>query len=137
MKNNKFLFIFTVTYFTLGIINIHFALLGFICMILPFVLLLKNRKKTWCQGYCPRANFYSHVGEKTNKFSFKTPKFFIIGNMKWIMLAYFSLSLFIIILSTIKVAQGMTPMVYLRFLLIFPLEGVPQLSLLKKSQISI
>jgi polyferredoxin len=49
--------------------------------------------------------------------------------MKWIMLAYFGISLFIIIMSTIKVASGSIPsMNYLRFLLMIPLTGeMPQL----------
>lgn len=129
MKNYKYLFLITLLYFGLGFINIHFALLGIICMALPIILLLKNKKKTWCQGYCPRANLYTACGKKTNKFSFKTPKFFIKGKMKWIMLIYFVISLFIIIMSTIKVAAGSAPpMLYLRFLIIFPLDfGLPQL----------
>jgi len=44
------------------------------------------------------------------------------------MLAYFGISLFVIIISTIKVASGsMQPMNYLRFLLLFSLGGeIPQ-----------
>ena len=127
MKNNKLLFTITLLYFCLGFINIHFALLGFICMIFPFALLFKTKKKTWCQGYCPRANLYSKVGKTTSKFSLKTPNFFIKGDMKWYMLVYFCVSLFVIITSTIKVSQGMPALEQLRFLLIFPLEGMPQL----------
>lgn len=127
MKNNKFLFIFTLLFFGLGFINIHFALLGFICMIFPFVLLFKNKRKTWCQGYCPRANLYSHVGKTTKKISFKTPQFFIKGGMKWIMLAYFCVSLFTIIISTIKVSLGRPALESLKFLLIFPIGKMPQL----------
>lgn len=55
LKNNKYLFIINLLYFALGFINIHFALLGLICMILPLYLLVKTKKKTYCQGYCPRA----------------------------------------------------------------------------------
>ncbi len=51
MKNNKYLFIITISHFILGIINIHFALLGFVCMGLPIFFLFKDKKKTWCQGY--------------------------------------------------------------------------------------
>lgn len=46
MKNNQFLFLLVLTYFALGFVNIHFAILGLICMILPFILLFRNRKKT-------------------------------------------------------------------------------------------
>lgn len=129
MKNNKYLFLITIFYFVLGFINIHFSLLGIFCMSLPIILLLKDNKKTWCQGYCPRASLYTKSGKLTKKYSGKTPLFFIKGNMKWIMLSYFAISLFIITVSTIKVASGsMPPMNIIRFLLLFPIKGeMPQL----------
>ncbi len=129
MRNHKYLFLITISYFLLGFVNIHFALLGVICMTLPIILLLRNRKKTWCQGYCPRASLYNTCG-KTKKWSgLKTPRFFIKGNMKWIMLAYFGISLTFILLSTLAVARGIkSPMEYLRFLLLIPIPfEMPQL----------
>lgn len=129
MKNHKLLFLFTVTYFLLGFINIHFALLGIICMTLPIVLLLKKQRKVWCQSYCPRASLYTTLGKRKKWASRKMPRFFIQGNMKWIMLSYFGLSLLFILLSTIRVAIGSrAPMEYLRFLIVFPLYfRMPQL----------
>lgn len=44
MKNNQFLFLLVLTYFALGFVNIHFAILGLVCMMLPFILLFRNRK---------------------------------------------------------------------------------------------
>lgn len=120
LKNNKYLFIITLIYFVLGFVNIHFALLGFICMLLPLYLLVKTNKKTYCQGYCPRANLYTKAGKTTSKTSRKTPMFFIKGNMKWIVLAYFGISLIFITLSTIRVAAGsMMPLDQLRYLIVF------------------
>lgn len=129
MRNNKYLFLITLVFFALGFINIHLALLGLACMVLPLVLLFLDKRKTWCQGFCPRASLYTTCGKLTAKHSRKTPLFFIKGNMKWIMLAYFGVSLFIIIMSTIKVASGsISSMNYLRFLLMIPLTGeMPQL----------
>lgn len=129
MKNNKYLFLITLLYFALGFINIHFSLLGLACMAIPIILLIKDKKKTWCQGYCPRANLYTTCCKTKRKSAKKTPVFFIKGNMKWIMLAYFAINLLIIVVSTIKVAGGsIAPMNYLRLLLIFPLDGeMPQL----------
>lgn len=129
MKNNKFLYLITILFFALGFVNIHFSLVGIVCMLLPLLLLIKDNKKTWCQGYCPRASLYTSCGRLTNKHSRKTPIFFIKGNMKWIMLSYFGISLFIIIMSTLRVAAGSIPaMGYLRFLLVFPIKGeMPQL----------
>lgn len=63
MRNHKYLFLITISFFLLGFVNIHFSLLGIVCMTLPIVLLLKNRKKTWCQGYCPRASLYTTCGK--------------------------------------------------------------------------
>lgn len=124
MKNNKYLFLITISYFILGFVNIHFSLLGLLCMSLPIILLIKNNKKTWCQGYCPRANLYTRMGKITSEYSLKTPSFFINGNMKWIMLFYFGLSLFIIAMSTYKVASGMIPsMNTIRFLIVFPVSS--------------
>ncbi len=128
MKNNKYLFLFTLLYFTLGIINIHFALLGLICMGIPLTVLFTTKKKTWCQGYCPRSSLYTTCGRSTNKFSRKTPMFFVKGPMKWIMLSYFALSMTIIIATTIRVANGAPPMDYLRFLMVFPIKFFPQLT---------
>lgn len=122
-KNNKYLFLITLLYFALGFINIHFALLGLICMMFPFILLFKNNKKIWCQGYCPRSNLYTKIGKTTKKHSRKTPMYFIKGNMKYIMLLYFGISLFFIIMSTIRVSGGiMLPMNILRFLIVIPIS---------------
>ncbi|MBU3113453.1 hypothetical protein [Clostridium lacusfryxellense] len=52
------LYIVTILFFALGFLNIIFAWIGFVCMIIPFVLLAKYGKKTWCQNYCPRANLF-------------------------------------------------------------------------------
>ena len=77
MRNHKLLFLFTITFFVLGFVNIHFSLLGIICMTLPIILLLKDRKKTWCQSYCPRASLYTNCVKSKMWASRKTPRFFI------------------------------------------------------------
>jgi len=129
MRNHKYLFVITLVFFALGFVNIHFSLLGIICMILPILLVLKNRRKTWCQGYCPRASLYSASGKSKKWTSRKTPQFFTKGSMKWIMLAYFGFSLFFIIMSTVGVFRGFRPpMNYLRFLILIPIPyEIPQL----------
>lgn len=119
LKNNKFLFYFNLAYFALGFVNIHFALLGLICMLLPLYLLVKTKKKTYCSGYCPRANLYTKAGKLTSKISGKTPIYFITGNMKWILLSYFGISLLFITISTIRVATGMmVPLEELRYFIV-------------------
>lgn len=130
LKNHKFLFSFTIMFFILGIINIHLSILGIICMALPFYLLFKTKKKTWCQGYCPRASLYTKSAKLKNSKGLKTPLFFTKGKMKWIMLGYFVLSLTFIILTTIAVASGKKPPLNsLRFLMMLDLPfNLPQLS---------
>lgn len=82
-------------------------------MTLPIILLLRDRKKTWCQVYCPRASLYTTCGKSKKWTGLKTPQIFIRGNMKWIMLAYFGISLTFILMSTLGVARGMRlPMEY-------------------------
>ncbi len=127
MKNNKYLFVITLSYFLLGFVNIHFALLGFICMGIPLFILFKNKKKTWCQGYCPRASLYSTCGKATSNWSGKTPKFFISGPMKWIMLAYFLFGMVIMTISTIGVANGKPAYEAVKFLIFIPVGRMPQL----------
>lgn len=129
MRNNKYLFLITISFFALGFVNIHFSLLGIVCMTLPIILLLKTKKKTWCQGYCPRAGLYTACGKSKKWPSLSTPQFFIKGNMKWILLSYFGISLTIILMSTLGVARGIKPaMEYLRFLVLIPVPfKMPQL----------
>lgn len=129
MRNNKYLFIFTLLYFLLGFINIHLALLGILCIVIPFILVLRDRKKTWCAGYCPRASFYSIIGNRKKRKVRKLPKFIVNGNLKDVLLIYFTLNLSFITMSTIGVAMKMIPpMEYLRFLIVFPLPfRMPQL----------
>lgn len=124
----KYLFLITIFYFALSFINIHFAILGLICMFAPFVLLFKNKKKTWCQNYCPRSSLYTVCG-KLKKISNKAPSFLTKGGMKWIILTYFSISLLMIIISTAKVAMGMIePIKTLKFLMLVPIPAeLPQL----------
>lgn len=129
MKNHRLLFIFTLLYFILGIINIHFSLLAMVCMTLPIILLYRTRKKTWCQGYCPRASLYTTCGKLKKWRSLNTPKFFIKGNMKWIMLIYFGISLTIIAISTIGVLRGrISPLEQLRYFILIPVPfSMPQI----------
>jgi len=121
----KYLFFITIAYFALGFINILFAWLGLVCMAIPIIMLFKTKRKIWCQKYCPRAGLYSACGKHLS-LKKKTPRFFTYGKLKWIILAYFSISLFIITMSTIMVARGKPPMEFLRFLIVFPLPELPQ-----------
>ena len=123
------LYIVTIMFFALGFFNIIFAWLGFICMITPFVLLIKNGRKTWCQNYCPRSSLFTVLLKGRSLTGKATPKWFIKGNAKWIFLIYFSFNLFILFMSTLMVVKGRREaMETVRFLIAFqfPWE-MPQL----------
>lgn len=131
MKRNwtNYLYIVTILFFTLGFFNIIFAWLGFICMILPFFLLVKNKKKLWCQKYCPRSSLFIRLFKGKSLTGKTGPNWLTKGNAKWIMLGYFCANLFILLMSTIMVFRGVRePLEKIRFLLAFQLPwNIPQL----------
>lgn len=130
MKNwKKYLFVFTLLFFTLGFVNIVFALLGLICLFLPFILLAKDRKKTWCQKYCPRSCLFTTLFQGRSLTGKTGPNWLVKGMGKWIVLVYFCFNLFVITMSTIRVSLDlMEPFQHIRFLIAFVLPWeVPQL----------
>ena len=130
MKNQtSYLFIITIIFFTLGFFNIIFAWLGFLCILLPFVLLAKDKKKTWCQSYCPRASLYTILFKGRSLTGTAGPNWLIKGRVKWVMLGYFSLNLFVIFMSSFMVFMGKRlPLEKIRFLMVFQFPwDIPQL----------
>ncbi|KAB3532846.1 4Fe-4S binding protein [Alkaliphilus serpentinus] len=128
IKTN-YLFIITIVFFALGFVNILFGILGFLCMLIPIVLLIKDRKKTWCQRYCPRANLFTTLFQGRSLTGKAAPKWLTKGKVKWFVLAYFGMNLLILTMSTIMVFRGrVEPMEYLRLTIAFRLPwDVPQL----------
>lgn len=102
----KYLYLFTIAFFVLGFVNILFAYSGFVCMVVPFILLFRDKQKTWCQKYCPRAHMFHAVCPVQG---LRPTKFFAGGWGKWAMLVYFLISLATIALSTVMVATGKAP----------------------------
>ena len=95
-NKTKYFFIFSLVFFALGFFNIIFGWLGFICMVLPFVLLAKDQKKTWCQNYCPRANLFNVLFKNRSFLGKIGPDWIIKGKGKWVILGYFSINLFVL-----------------------------------------
>jgi len=128
-NKTKYFFIFSLVFFALGFFNIIFGWLGFICMVLPFVLLAKDQKKTWCQNYCPRANLFNVLFKNRSFLGKIGPDWIIKGKGKWVILGYFSINLFVITMSTIAVSKGkILPMEHIRFLMAFQLPfDIPQI----------
>lgn len=125
----KYTFVITLMFFALGLFNILFAWLGFVCLILPFVLLAKNNRKTWCQDYCPRANLFGVIFRNRSLTGRQGPKWLTQGKVKWFVLVYFAFNLLVLTLSTIMVFSGKrAPLEKIRFLLAFELPWkIPQL----------
>ena len=123
MKNGwiKYSYLFTILFFILGLFNIVFAWLGFLCLIMPFVFVIKDNKKTWCQSYCPRSNLFSRLFSKIGA-KRTAPKWLTDGRGKQIMLTYFSINLLMIFLSTFMVfLDKRAPLEKVRFLIAFQL----------------
>lgn len=121
------LYIFTILLFTLGFFNIIFAWLGFLCMIIPFILLIKDKKKTWCQSYCPRANFLTLIFQR--KSTSRTPNWIMKDKTKEFFLIYLGVNLFILFMSTLMVFIGRIDSIEkIRFMIAFELPwSMPQL----------
>lgn len=117
----EYSYLFTILFFILGIFNIIFAWIGFLCLIFPFVFVIKNKEKTWCKSYCPRSNLFNRVfsviGLKRS-----APKWLVNGKGKRIMLIYFLLNFSMICLSTLMVfLDKRDPLEKVKFLIAFQL----------------
>lgn len=123
------LYIITILFFILGFFNIIFGWLGFACMIIPIILLVKDRRKTWCQGYCPRAGLFTELFQGRSLTGRVAPKWLTAGRVKWVVLVYFGVNLFILFMSTLMVFRGrIDEMERIRFLIAFQIPWeIPQL----------
>ncbi len=122
-----YIYIFTLSFFTLPFLHISFSFLAFLCMATPFALHLITKKNVWCRHYCPRASLTTVVGRKKGKYKLP-PTIFRDGYLKKVMLTYFSLNLLFITGSTISVAiERMVAMPYIRLFIAIPLIPLPQL----------
>lgn len=104
MKKKSLWSIFTLIYFLLGFINIAFAYLALVCMTLPFLLLIREKKNRWCGGVCPRADYLSFL--RFFNVGLKSPSWLLGDKMKGNILMYFCLNMMFIVLSTVAVGQG-------------------------------
>jgi len=98
----KYSYLFTILFFILGFFNMVFAWIGFSCLIMPFVFVIKDNKRTWCQTYCPRANLFTRLFSKIG-FNRTAPKWLTNGIGKRIMLTYFAINFSVICFTTLMV----------------------------------
>lgn len=114
-------YLFTILFFALGFFNIVFAWVGFLCIIMPFVFVIKDNKRTWCQSYCPRSNLFIRLFAKIG-IKRTAPKWLTNGRGKRIMLTYFLINFLMICLSTVMVfLDKRDPLEKIRFLMAFQL----------------
>ena len=125
--NYRYLYIFTIIYFLLPMVNILFAYAALACFALPFILLKLTKRKAWCRGICPRAGLLSRL--KFLSRGSVPPEWLIGKKMRRNVLTYFGINLFFIAMSTIMVSIGrMAPIDKIRLLILFQLPfGLPEL----------
>ena len=117
----KYSYLFTILFFILGFFNIVFGWLGFFCLIMPFVFVVKDNSKSWCKSYCPRANLFTRIFSKLGIHR-TAPKWLTNGRGKRVMLTYFSINFLMICLSTLMVfLDRRDPLEKVRFLMAFQL----------------
>ena len=95
MKKNspqKWTWIFMVSLFVVGIIDIRFGILGFLCMLAPLYQVLRGKGKQHCRKYCPRGSFLGIFLEKIS-LNQSLPKWinhkrFKVGVLSWMMVAF-------------------------------------------------
>lgn len=104
MKHNTKLGLLVFLYFILSYLYLPFALLGILCMILPFVVLYKTKTKRYCQGYCPRSHSFTYLHKLRRTTTTLAPKWLRSTTMKEIMLTYFIFSMIVVAGSTLMVA---------------------------------
>ena len=58
------MWIVSVTYLLLGFFNILFAWLGMLCFIIPLVMSMIGKGKSYCNNFCGRGQLFTLLGQK-------------------------------------------------------------------------
>lgn len=126
-KHKKWLAMVPIAYFGIGLLDIHLAIVGSICMVLPFYFLVTTKQKGWCQHMCPRSYLLTHFGSMRKK-ARKLPKWLRNPDFKTWMVYYFGFSLLVMSLTTTRVALGeMNAMEQVRLFFVMPVtDSLPQ-----------
>lgn len=122
------LYMVTVLFFILGLFNMFFAWLGLACFTLPFIFLFKDRNKTWCKSYCPRASLLTKLTGRVSQ-SKPVPKWLLTKKFKHYVLIYFGFNLFFAAMSSMMVVMSrIAPIDKIRLFMFFQLPWeVPQI----------
>lgn len=102
----EYSWIFTITYFILGLYNILFAWLGMICFITPLLISIFLGNKDYCNIYCGRGRLYRFLGKKISR-NKKTPYFMKTLSFRYGFLIFFFLMFGSIFVKTYFVMTGL------------------------------
>ncbi|MGL4362772.1 MAG: 4Fe-4S binding protein [Cellulosilyticaceae bacterium] len=111
-KNTKksianYLWIASALYLILGMFNILFAWLGMLCFIIPLVISVVKKNKSYCNYYCGRGQLFEILGKKLKISRYKPmPKWMKHNAFRYGFLAFFMIMFFNMIFNTFLVFQG-------------------------------
>ena len=112
MKNKKktsldYMWIISITYFSLGFFNILFAWLGLLCLLTPIILATLGKGKSYCNIYCGRGQLLDLLGNKFNLSRNKPmPKFLKSKLFRYGFLIFFMTMFLIMLFNTYLVFAG-------------------------------
>ena len=111
MKNSKkwydYLWIFTITYLTLGFFNIMFAWLGMICFLVPIIIALAGGNKLYCNHFCGRGQLFALLGGRFGLSRKKDmPKWMRSKVFRYGFLIFFFTMFFVMLWNTYLVFSG-------------------------------
>lgn len=112
MKNKKkasldYMWIISITYFSLGFFNILFAWLGLLCFLTPIILATLRKGKSYCNIYCGRGQLLDLLGNKFNLSRNKPmPKFLKSKLFRYGFLIFFMTMFLIMLFNTYLVFAG-------------------------------
>ena len=112
MKNKKktsldYMWIISITYFSLGFFNILFAWLGLLCFLIPIILATLGKGKSYCNIYCGRGQLLDLLGNKFNLSRNKPmPKFLKSKLFRYGFLTFFMTMFLIMLFNTYLVFAG-------------------------------
>ena len=111
MKNKKsaldYMWILSITYFSLGFFNILFAWLGLLCFLTPIIISLLGGGKSYCNTYCGRGQLFNLFGSKLKLSRNKNmPKFLKSKYFRYGFLTFFLTMFAIMLFNTYLVSAN-------------------------------
>ena len=102
---NDYLWIATILYLTLGLLNILFAWLGLICFLVPLIISITTGTKSYCNNYCGRGQLLNLLGSKLS-LNKKVPDWLRSKWFRYGFLAFFMTMFISMLVTTFMVFSG-------------------------------